>query len=188
MNRMAVFASGNGSNAENIIRYFKTNTHVNITHVLTNNPEAKVIEKAAKYDVPTIVFNRNEFYKEDKVLNILLEEQIDFIVLAGFMWLVPQKIIQQFFQKVVNIHPALLPKYGGKGMYGDFVHKAVSEAQETETGITIHYVNEKYDEGDIIFQKSVKIVGGEDPASIAQKIHALEYENFPKVIEKLFAN
>ena len=185
MKRIAIFASGNGSNAENIIQYFLNDANISVDLVLTNNASAFVIERAAKFDIPVLIFNRKKFYKEELVLESLVEHKIDLVVLAGFMWLVPSYLIDHYPLNIVNIHPALLPKYGGKGMYGDHVHKAVSVALEKESGITIHYVNGKYDEGDIIFQKSVEIEEGEDPYSIAEKIHALEYEYFPKVIEDL---
>jgi phosphoribosylglycinamide formyltransferase-1 len=184
MKKIAIFASGNGSNAENIIHYFKDNNKVSIELVLTNNPQAKVIERSKNLEVPSFTFNRDEFYSSDKVLQELKSKSIDFIVLAGFMWLVPTSLIKQFPNSIINIHPALLPKYGGKGMYGNFVHQAVSEAGEKETGITIHFVNEKYDEGAVIFQKVVEIEAREDYHLIAEKIHALEYEYFPQVIEK----
>lgn len=187
MKRIAIFASGNGSNAENIIQYFLEHKDISVDLVLTNNADAFVIERAAKFDVPVIIFNRSEFYQEEIVLERLLIHKIDFIVLAGFMWLVPSYLIQEFPMNIVNIHPALLPKYGGKGMYGEHVHKAVSASRETESGITIHFVNEKYDDGDIVFQKSIDIEEGEDPDTIAEKIHSLEYEYFPKVIEDLLS-
>jgi len=183
MKKIAIFASGNGSNAENIIRYFNDNNKVSIELVLTNNPQAKVIERSINLGVSSFIFNREEFYSSDKVLQELKSKSIDFIVLAGFMWLVPTRLIKQFPNNIINIHPALLPKYGGKGMYGDFVHQAVSEAEEKETGITIHYVNEKYDEGAVIFQKAVAVEAGEDYHLIAEKIHVLEYEYFPQIIE-----
>jgi len=183
MKKIAIFASGNGSNAENIIHYFKENYKVSIELVLTNNSQAKVIERSKNLGVPSFIFNREEFYSSDKVLQELKRKSIDFIVLAGFMWLVPTSLIKQFPNNIINIHPALLPKYGGKGMYGDFVHQAVSKAGEKETGITIHYVNDEYDEGAVIFQKVVEIEAREDYHLIAEKIHALEYEYFPQVIE-----
>ena len=185
MKRIAIFASGNGSNAENIIKYFLKAKNRCVELVLTNNFHAKVIERAAKFDIPVMVFNRDDFYNKEIVLNKLVDKKIDLVVLAGFMWLVPSYLIQKYPLNIINIHPALLPKYGGKGMYGDHVHQAVFEAKEIESGITIHYVNEKYDDGDIIFQKSVKIEEGENPDAIAQKIHTLEYEYFPKVIRGL---
>ena len=185
MKKIAIFASGSGSNAENIIQYFKDQHDVSIELILTNNSNAYVLERAKKFNVPSFVFNRNDFYKSQKVEDILVSQDIDLVVLAGFMWLVPDYLVQAFPNKIINIHPALLPKYGGKGMYGDFVHQAVSKAGENNTGITIHYVNDKYDDGNIIFQKSIAIIPGENPDLIAEQIHALEYEYFPKVIEEV---
>lgn len=185
MKRIAIFASGNGSNAENIAHYFIANQLVKVEMILSNNSDAKVLGRAKKLQIPAFTFNRQEFYHTDNVLNLLDHHHIDLLVLAGFMWLVPENIIQKYHQKIINIHPALLPKYGGKGMYGDFVHQAVSDAREKETGITIHFVNDKYDEGDIIFQKLINITPGENPEKIAQKVHQLEYEYFPKVISEL---
>lgn len=185
MFRIAIFASGNGSNAENIIRFFENREEISVDLVLTNNPKAFVIERAKNLSIPVIVFNRKQFYTTDEIIKTLLNHQIDLIVLAGFMWLIPNNMVSSFPQQIINIHPALLPKFGGKGMYGDFVHQAVSEAKETNTGITIHYVNENYDEGAVIFQKEVQILSGETPESIAQKVHNLEYEYFPKIIAQL---
>ena len=185
MKKIAIFASGNGSNAENIIRYFQTSSLITVDIVLSNNKIAKVLERATNLNIPSMAFNRDDFYYSSKIVDALKSRSIDLIVLAGFMWLVPQQLVQAFPGKIINIHPALLPKYGGKGMYGDFVHQAVSEAKETSTGITIHYVNEKYDEGAVIFQKTIQIEAGEDPELIAEKIHVLEYEHFPRVIDSL---
>lgn len=182
MKSIAIFASGSGTNAENIGQYFELHPHINIGLILTNNPNAFVLKRAEKMGVKSMVFNREDFYRTTGVLNELLNQKVDLIVLAGFLWLVPPQIVAAYPNRIINIHPALLPKYGGKGMYGDFVHQAVSRAGEEKTGITIHYVNDHYDEGDIIFQKSVQINAGEDPDLIAQKVHALEYEYFPKVI------
>jgi len=185
LKRVAIFASGNGSNAENIIRYFQNNSTVSIDLVLSNNKNAKVLERASNLNIPSIIFNRDDFYHSKKIVDDLLSKSIDLIVLAGFMWLVPPALIQAFSGKIINIHPALLPKYGGKGMYGSFVHQAVSDAKETTTGITIHYVNTLYDDGAIIFQKSIIIRAGEQADIIAEKIHALEHEYFPQVINEL---
>lgn len=184
MKKIAVFASGSGSNAENIITYFnKTNSAI-VTHVFCNNKQAKVFERCKKLGVPAILFNRNDFFNSDIVLN-LLKNSVDYIILAGFLWKIPSNLIHSFQNKIINIHPALLPKYGGKGMYGMHVHNAVKENNETETGITIHFVNENYDEGAIIFQAKTKLDPSDSPEDIAQKIHILEYEHFPKVIESV---
>jgi phosphoribosylglycinamide formyltransferase-1 len=186
--KIAIFASGSGTNAENIVRYFKDIQDISVDVILTNNPEAKVIKRAEKLSVERVVFNKAEFYTQDTVLEILKTRNIDFIVLAGFLWLVPEKLIAGFPGKIINIHPALLPKYGGKGMYGMKVHESVIFNHEKESGITIHYVNNKYDEGNIIFQKTVKIDTGDTPDSLAHKIHELEYKYFPEVIEKTMRN
>ncbi|MGB5362678.1 MAG: phosphoribosylglycinamide formyltransferase [Aureibaculum sp.] len=182
MKRIAILASGSGTNAENIIRYFQKSSVAFVVLVLSNKKDAKVLERAKRYDINALTFNKRQFIEEDEVLNILKKEA-DFIVLAGFLLKVPEKIIKAFPQKIINIHPALLPKYGGKGMYGMHVHNAVIENKEVETGITIHYVNENYDEGNIIFQKTVRIKADDTPESISKKVHELEYENFPKIIE-----
>jgi len=186
-NNIAIFASGNGSNAQNIVAYFEGNTNIKPKLFLTNKSDAYVIERAKSLAIPCFVFTAKELRDSSKIINILKDYSIDFIVLAGFLLRIPQELITLFPNKIVNIHPALLPKYGGKGMYGDFVHQAVKEAGEKETGITIHYVNECYDEGQIIFQKSVSLTEKDTPSSIAEKVHALEYEYFPKVINDVLS-
>ena len=185
MKNIAIFASGNGTNAERIMDYFSANDTVNIRLILTNNPEAGVIARAQKFDVPCLVFTRNEFYHSDKIDKILEENDIDLIVLAGFLWLIPTSIVQTFPGRIINIHPALLPKYGGKGMFGHYVHEAVIANKETQSGITIHYVNEHYDEGNILFQAICEVKKDDTPNSLASRIHKLEYAYFPVVIEKL---
>jgi phosphoribosylglycinamide formyltransferase 1 len=187
MNRVVVFASGSGSNAENVAEYFKNDQNVVISHILTNKKDAYVIKRAEKYQIPTLVFDRDDFYSSDKILDFLIENKTDLIVLAGFLWLVPKKMVDAFPRRIINIHPALLPKYGGKGMYGDKVHEAIVENREAESGITIHYVNDKYDDGDIIFQAKCKIDETDKPADVAQKVHLLEYEYFPKVIHTVIS-
>lgn len=182
---IAIFASGSGTNAENIIKYFSKSNTVKIKCVLCNNPSAYVIQRAQKFNIHTYIFNKYEFYNSQKVLNILNEEQIDLIVLSGFLWLVPKNIIHAYNKRIINIHPALLPKYGGKGMYGDNVHKAVYLNKEKKTGITIHFVNENYDQGDIISQYEVNIAENDTPESIANMVHKLEYKYFPEEIEKI---
>jgi len=184
MKRIVIFASGSGTNAENIIKYFLKSNVANVVRVLSNKKDAKVLERSNNLNVNSMYFNRGDFYDSDKVLHLLIEEA-DFIVLAGFLWRVPEKIIQSFPNKIINIHPALLPKYGGKGMYGMHIHNTVVANKEKETGITIHYVNEHYDEGAIIFQKAVCIEKNDTPQSVAEKIHELEYKYFPKVIEEV---
>lgn len=184
MKRIVIFASGSGSNAENIIKHFQSTKTAVVTHVLSNNEHAKVFERCEKLNIDASLFDRESFTKDDTVLNFLHVEA-DIIILAGFLWRIPAKIVEAFPNKIINIHPALLPKYGGKGMYGMNVHKAVKENNETETGITIHYVNENYDEGAIIFQATTNLVPTDTADDIAAKIHVLEYEHFPKVIEEV---
>jgi phosphoribosylglycinamide formyltransferase-1 len=170
MKRIAIFASGSGSNAQKIIEHFANIDEIEISLVLSNNKNAYVINRATELGVPAYAFNRQMFYESSQVHDILKEISIDFIVLAGFLWLIPFDILRSWPNRIVNIHPALLPKFGGKGMYGDKVHKAVIEAGEKKTGISIHYVNEKYDEGKIIFQESFDILQEDTPDSIAKRI------------------
>jgi len=184
MKRIVIFASGSGTNAENIIKYFQKSNVANVVRVLSNKKDAKVLERSKSLNISCMCFSRNDFYHSDKVLNLLVKEA-DFIVLAGFLWRVPENIIKMFSNKIVNIHPALLPKYGGKGMYGMHIHNTVIANKEKETGITIHYVNENYDEGAVIVQKKVLVDKSDTPESIAKKIHQLEYKYFPKVIEEI---
>ncbi|MGB5554494.1 MAG: phosphoribosylglycinamide formyltransferase [Flavobacteriaceae bacterium] len=183
--RLVLFASGSGSNVENIVHYFHNEPNVTIAAVLTNKRDAKVLDRCNALKINGIFFNRNAFYETDCVLNMLRTFNPDLIVLAGFLWKMPEKIVEEFTNKIVNIHPALLPKYGGKGMYGLHVHQAVKDHNETETGITIHYVNENYDEGAIILQEKVVVLPQDSVDEIAQKVHALEYEYFPKTIAQL---
>ena len=183
MKNIVLFASGNGSNAEEIIRYFKKNNQGTVVAIFSNKPDAKVLDRAKNHNIPSVVFNKAQL-NEGFVLEKLHQFQPDLIVLAGFLLKFPESILKEY-PKVINIHPALLPKYGGKGMYGMNVHQAVLENDEKETGITIHYVNEHYDEGEFIFQKNVSIVNCKTPEEIAQKIHELEMKYFPKEIEKL---
>jgi phosphoribosylglycinamide formyltransferase 1 len=185
MRNIAIFASGSGTNAENIIKYFSTRNTAKVCLVLSNNRKALVFNRAQSLGVPAVFFDRNDFYDTGVVLNLLDSEKIDFIVLAGFLWLVPENILEKYNGRIVNIHPALLPDYGGKGMYGDAVHKAVVANGEKESGITIHWVDKHYDNGDIIFQRRCKVEPGESPETLAKKIHVLEYEYFPSVIEEV---
>lgn len=184
MKRIVIFASGSGSNAENIIQFFKNTKIAKVTTVLCNTENAKVFDRCKRLEVKCLHFNRSDFSTSDTILN-LLKKEADFIILAGFLWKIPQPIIDNFPDKIINIHPALLPKYGGKGMYGMNVHTAVKENNETETGITIHFVNANYDEGAIIFQAKTALNQKDSPESIAQKIHLLEQKHFPKVIETI---
>lgn len=185
MKRIAIFASGSGSNAEKIAEYFADRTDVQISLILTNNPEAGVIARARRLHIPVVVFDRKTFYDTDRILEILLNNKIDLIVLAGFMMLIPSSLVENFSEKMVNIHPALLPKYGGKGMYGHFVHEAVVANQEKESGITIHFVNERYDEGNIVFQASCEVTATDTPDDVAKKVQVLEHEHFPRIVDEL---
>ena len=185
MKRIVVFASGSGTNAENLIKFFQNKDTGSVIQVLTNNPHAKVLDRAKNLNISALSFNGIAFYKSHDVLNILKSSQPDLIVLAGFLWKFPEFILKEFPNKVINIHPALLPKYGGKGMYGGYVHEAVVANKETETGITIHYVNEHYDEGAIIFQTKCAITANDTAEDVAAKIHELEMANFPRVVESL---
>ena len=184
MKKIVIFASGSGTNAENIIKYFANKDCATVVSVFTNNSNAKVIERASDLKISSEIFSKNELF-EDKVLEKLKKIDPDLIVLAGFLLKLPPSIIENYPNKIINIHPALLPKYGGKGMYGMNVHKAVVENQEKESGITIHYVNENYDEGNIIFQESFPLSGKETPDDVAHKIQELEQRHFPEVIEKI---
>jgi len=185
---IAIFASGSGTNAERIISHFQGSSTGVVKILCSNKPDAYALVRAEKHNIPTCIFSRDDFYKSDKIIELLKDEGIDLIVLAGFLWLVPLNLIRAFPNKIINIHPALLPNYGGKGMYGMHVHQAVIDSGDAESGISIHYVNEKYDEGKIIFQARCKIDRDDTPETLAKKIHQLEYEYFPKVIEELIIN
>ncbi|MGB7786833.1 MAG: phosphoribosylglycinamide formyltransferase [Salinimicrobium sp.] len=183
--KIVIFASGNGSNAENIIKYFQNNGKAEVAAVFSNVRTAKVLRRAHELDVKALHFDRDALYETNEIFNLLKDMQPDLIVLAGFLWIFPEKILKRYPNKVINIHPALLPKYGGKGMYGMNVHREVLKQKEPETGISIHFVNSKYDEGELIFQKTVPVAASDSAEDIAEKIHALEHEHYPKVIEKL---
>jgi phosphoribosylglycinamide formyltransferase 1 len=183
--KIAIFASGSGSNAANIAEFYKNNDQVVISYILTNNKDAYVLERAKLYQIPACVFSREDFYQTDKILNLLNQEGIDLIVLAGFLWLVPAQLVAAFPGRIINIHPALLPQYGGKGMFGHHVHTAVVENREKKSGITIHFVNEHYDEGSIIFQAECNVAETDTPDDVAAKVHQLEYEHFPSVIDSV---
>lgn len=188
MKRVAVFASGSGTNFQQICEYFiEKNSDIKIELLIVNKKNAYVLERAKQLNVKSQYFNREDFYYSDRVVECLKENQIDFIVLAGFLWLIPDNILKEYPNKIINIHPALLPNYGGKGMHGHHVHQAVIAAKEQESGITIHYVNEKYDEGNIIFQAKCSITPEDTADSLAEKIHLLEKEHFPKVIDSLLS-
>ncbi|MDR0541571.1 MAG: phosphoribosylglycinamide formyltransferase [Dysgonamonadaceae bacterium] len=185
MKKIALLASGSGSNVENIVRYFDGKTGWEFPLIISNKADAHVHERAKKLHIPSFTFPKAGFENGD-VLQLLQQHNIDCIVLAGFLLKVPANLLQAYPDKIINIHPALLPKYGGKGMYGKYVHEAVVAGRETETGITIHYVNENYDEGQIIFQARCKVLPTDSPEDAANKVHALEYRYFPEVIEKLW--
>ncbi|MBL7870118.1 MAG: phosphoribosylglycinamide formyltransferase [Cyclobacteriaceae bacterium] len=182
--RIAVFLSGNGSNAEKIFSYFKDHSSIKVGLVLSNNSGAQGLQRAIKFNIPTRIFTRNQFRESDEVLIWLKEAEITHIVLAGFLWMIPINLIKAFPNRIINIHPALLPKFGGKGMYGIKVHEAVKAANETQTGITLHEVNEKYDEGKIIFQTTCNVLPTDTPFLIAEKVQALEHTHYPPEIEK----
>lgn len=184
---IAIFASGSGTNAENIIRYFQGNDSVSISLVLSNKRDAYVLERAERLQVPGCVFLKEDWITGDKVLAILQEYGIDFIVLAGFLIRVPDLLLHAYPNKIINIHPALLPKFGGKGMYGDRVHQAVIAAEEKESGITIHYINDHYDEGDVIFQAACPVLPSDTPDDVAKKVHVLEYTHYPILIDRIVA-
>ena len=184
-NNIAIFASGSGSNAENISRYFMDHPSVKVSLILTNKPDAPVIDRAKNLGLPVFIFTREDFYNSEIVLEKLRSFDTDYIILAGFLWLIPPYLISNYRGRMINIHPALLPAYGGKGMYGARVHQAVVANKEKESGITIHFVNEEYDAGDIIFQARYSLKEDETPDSLAARVHELEYEHFPKVIEKV---
>ncbi|TLU99424.1 phosphoribosylglycinamide formyltransferase [Dyadobacter luticola] len=187
MKRIAIFASGSGSNAEKICEYFADRKDVDVSLIFTNNPMAGVIRRALRLQVPVVFFDKKTLYETGKIPQILQNEGIDLIVLAGFMLLVPPILVRTFPDKMVNIHPALLPKYGGKGMYGHHVHEAVINARETQSGITIHYVNEHYDEGNVIFQATCDIAPTDTAEDLEQKIHLLEHEHYPRVIDEILS-
>ena len=184
MIRIVILASGSGTNAENIIKYFKDSNLISVVQVLSNKKDAKVLERAKRLEISSMYFNMADFIMSDKVLEIL-KKNADYVILAGFLWKIPSNIIEAFPNKIINIHPALLPKYGGKGMFGMHVHEAVIKNKEQESGITIHHVNENYDEGAIIFQKSFEISPSDSADDVAKKVHKLEYKYFPEIIEKV---
>lgn len=183
--RIAVLASGSGTNAENIIRYFQEKESAYVALILTNRQNAFVLERARELNVPCAYFAKGDWESGERIVSLLQEHDIDFVVLAGFLVRIPEKILHAYPNKMINIHPSLLPKFGGKGMYGDRVHEAVIAAGEQESGITIHYTNMHYDEGAIICQVKCPVLPGDTPEELAKRIHVLEYEYYPKVIEKL---
>lgn len=188
MSRIAIFASGRGSNAKKIIHHFEDKNATSIALVVSNKKDAPVLALAEQHNIPTIVLTKSSFYHSKEILSSLQSFQIDFIALAGFLWLLPAYLIKAYPKKILNIHPALLPKYGGKGMYGMNVHHAVREAHEKHSGISIHYVNEHYDEGNILFQASCEIHQDDSAEDIAKKVQTLEHQYFPSVIEAILPN
>jgi phosphoribosylglycinamide formyltransferase-1 len=182
--RIAIFASGSGTNAEEIFRHFQDHPSIEVVLLLSNNPEAYALERAKKFNIETKIFNRIEFRESILVLDWLNERNVTHIVLAGFLWLIPGYLTSAFPNRIVNIHPALLPKFGGKGMYGMKVHEAIRNGNEKETGISIHLVNDRYDEGEILFQATCAVEDSDTPEQIAQKVHALEYAHYSRVIEQ----
>jgi len=183
---IAILASGSGTNAQRIMEYFSGNEQIKVTCLLSNNPKAYALVRAASFGVETMVFTRDDLQVNSAVIDYLQKQKTDLIVLAGFLWLIPQSLIDRF--TTVNIHPALLPQYGGKNMYGSFVHEAVIRNGEKHSGITIHYVNEKYDEGAIIFQAHCEVKTDDTPESLAARIHQLEYQHYPRIIEQILAS
>jgi len=185
MQQIAIFASGAGSNAAGIIDHFRHHANVRVTLVVCNKPDAGVLGVAKREAIPSLIIEKEQFFRGDAYVGELRQKQIDFIALAGFLWKIPVALIRAYAGKIVNIHPALLPKFGGKGMYGRFVHEAVIAASEKETGITIHYVDEQYDHGAPIFQAKVIVEKEDTPETVAKKVHLLEYEHFPRIIEEV---
>ncbi|RYF26169.1 MAG: phosphoribosylglycinamide formyltransferase [Flavobacteriales bacterium] len=183
--RIAIFASGSGSNAQKLMEHFKRSNDTEISLVLTNNADAYVLQRADNFEIPSHIFDKHEFYKTEEVIDLLKNLDIDFIVLAGFLWLIPQNLIAAYPGRIINIHPAILPKFGGKGMYGDHVHHAVMAAGEVEGGITIHYVDENYDEGEYIYQARYKIDKGDNLEMIKFKGQQLEHLHYPRIVETL---
>ncbi len=188
LKKIAIFASGSGTNAENIIRYFNSGNLARVEIILTNNKNAYVIDRARQMNVQYRIFDRNTFYNTGEIPAQLKKMDIDLVVLAGFLWLIPDDLIHAFAGKIINIHPALLPGYGGKGMYGHFVHEAVIKSGDRESGITIHWVNEHYDKGEIILQEKCKVLPIDTADDLANRIHELEYYHYPRVIEKILLN
>jgi phosphoribosylglycinamide formyltransferase 1 len=183
--RLAIFASGTGSNAQKLIDHFRNASSASVALIVCNKPGAGVLGIAEKEGLPVLLLEKERFFRGDAYLPVFIEAGIDFLVLAGFLWKVPSALINTYPRRIVNIHPALLPKFGGKGMYGQYVHEAVLQAGERESGITIHYVDEHYDNGDIIFQTACPILDSDTAETIAQRIHQLEHLHYPRVVEEV---
>lgn len=188
MNRIAIFCSGSGTNAEVIMRHFQSHHEIEVVHLLANKPDIKALERAANFNVPTTVFDRHTFYETNEIDTLLINAKVDYLILSGFLWKIPARLVELFPNRIINIHPALLPKYGGKGMYGMNVHEAVLANKESESGISIHLVNEHYDEGQLLFQAKCEVSLTDTPLSLAQKVHQLEYAHFSEVIESYIIN
>ena len=182
MKRIAIFGSGGGSNARCILEYLSDSSEIEVSLIISNKASAGIFNHALEFGIPTLLLDRKGFYESESLLKHLADQKIDLIVLAGFLWLIPEYLIQAYPDKIINIHPALLPKYGGKGMYGMNVHRAVKEAGETESGITIHTIDEVYDRGMILYQEAVDLDGTESPEQIAEKVLKLEHANFARVV------
>lgn len=185
MKKIAIFASGEGSNAQQLIDHFNNSKKARVALVVSNNPNAFVLERAKKAGIPALIIDKHSFINTTEVVDKLQSLKIDLIVLAGFLWLIPPALIKAFPNRIVNIHPALLPKFGGKGMYGMNVHRAVCQAGEKETGITVHYVNEHYDSGEIILQERCMLEPGDAPEAVSAKVRRLEHEHFPRAVERV---
>ena len=188
LKNIAILASGAGSNAQKILEHFSDRMDIAVRLIVSNKQEAGVLNIAKVASIDTFVVTRDSFYSTTDLLVELDKRNIDFIVLAGFLWLIPSYLIQHYPDRIINIHPALLPKYGGKGMYGHFVHEAVHLAKDNHSGITIHYVNEKYDEGSIVFQEKCEILPSDQPEDIAKKVQVLEHLYYPTVIDQLVSS
>jgi phosphoribosylglycinamide formyltransferase-1 len=185
MKQIAIFASGAGSNAKRIIDHFRNHPDIKVSLIVCNKPGAGVLGIAEQANIPSLIIDKEQFFRGNAYVDELKEKKIDFIVLAGFLWKIPSALVKAYTQHIINIHPALLPKYGGKGMYGQHVHAAVIAAGDKESGITIHYVDELYDHGQVIFQASCPVSTEDTPETLAKKIHLLEYEHFPRIIEDI---
>lgn len=188
LTRLAIFASGAGSNAQQIISYFGNSSSVRVSLVVCNKPGAGVIGIAEREGIPVLMLEKERFFRGDGYVPQLLSAGIGFVVLAGFLWKIPQSLIDAYPRAIVNIHPALLPKWGGKGMYGGYVHQAVINAGEVESGITIHYVDEHYDHGDVIFQTACPVLEGDTPEKLAERVHKLEHAHYARVVEEILLN
>lgn len=185
MKHIAIFASGKGSNAQKIQKHFRYHSEIKLSLIICNNPKAGIIDLAAEWKIPVLMITKDDQKNPERLLSELHKHRIDWIVLAGYLWLIPESLINEFQNRIINIHPALLPKYGGKGMYGMNVHEAVKQANEIETGITIHLIDKEFDKGEMVFQAKVLLNENDTPDSIAQKVHQLEHQHFANVIEQI---